>query len=77
VSQVLVGYDHSVESIRAKAELDASYRDLVLGNGCRWPVVDSRVVLQTARYMCGCRPSTHLEDDGIQEILAERRDRAG
>src|SRR5436190_12407257 len=30
VSQVLVGYDHSMATIRAKAELDARYRDVVL-----------------------------------------------
>lgn len=77
VSQVLVGYDHSMASIRAKAELDAHYRDVVLGSGCRWPVVDTRVVVQTARYMCGCRPPSHLEKDGLQPILADRDEHAG
>ena len=74
VSQVLVGYDHSMESIRAKAELDARYRDLVVGSGCGWPVVDTRVVLQTARYMCGCRPSCDLREDELQPVPAERHD---
>ncbi len=77
VSQVFVGYDHSMASIRAKAELDARYRELVVGSGCGWTVVDTRVVLQTARYMCGCRPPSDLQEVELQPILAERHDERG
>jgi lipopolysaccharide/colanic/teichoic acid biosynthesis glycosyltransferase len=78
VSQVLVGYDHSMASIRAKAELDARYRELLLGSTCRWPAADTRVVVQTARYMCGCRPPSDLQEDALEPILAEQHNgRAG
>jgi lipopolysaccharide/colanic/teichoic acid biosynthesis glycosyltransferase len=76
LSQVLVGYDHSMASVRAKAELDARYREAVVRQPCTWLAIDSRVVVQTARYMCGRRPHGDVDSIAITGLIEQHEQRA-
>jgi lipopolysaccharide/colanic/teichoic acid biosynthesis glycosyltransferase len=77
LSQILVGYDHSMASVRAKAQLDSRYRELVVCGGCRWPAIDTRVVLQTVRYMCGSRPDGKMHKIQPPSMVEQYEERAG
>jgi lipopolysaccharide/colanic/teichoic acid biosynthesis glycosyltransferase len=77
LSQILVGYDHSLASVRAKAELDSRYRELVICGGCHWPAIDTRVVLQTVRYMCGRRPDGKVHQIQPPSMAEQYEERAG